>query len=301
MHNQSGRMGEPFPKGTTSLQTFEHQDFGKVRVIEIDGQPWFVGREIAGILGYGEGKKSSSALNNAVNVHVDAEDKGVTKLMTPGGRQNVVIINESGLYSLILSSKLSQAKSFKRWVTSEVLPCIRRHGAYATKDTLENFKGNPQFAEALIDALAEEHSKNVALANKVNELSPRAHYCDMVLLSDQAIPTSIIAKDYGMTAMYLNSLLYDLGIQYKVGGTWVLYQAYANKGYMKSRTFYKPAGESVIHGYWTQKGRQFIYDALALVGILPLAELEELTRETFTAQEQIQIQRGLDAFRGVCE
>jgi len=70
-----------------------------------------------------------------------------------------------------------------------VLPCIRKHGAYATPDTLENFKGNPQFAEALIDALAEEHSKNVSLANKVNELTPRAHYCDMVLLSDQAIPT----------------------------------------------------------------------------------------------------------------
>ena len=261
------------------LKTFEHQDFGKLHVIEIDGQPWFVGREIAGILGYGEGKKSSSALNNAVNKHVDTEDKGVTKMVTPGGRQNVVIINESGLYILILSSKLPQAKAFKRWVTSEVLPCIRKYGAYATPDTLENFKGNPQFAEALIDALAEEHSKNVALEGRVEELTPKAHYCDVVLLSDQAIPTSVIAKDYGMTAMFLNSLLHDLDIQYKVGGTWVLYHTHANKGYMKSRTFYKPGGDSVIHGYWTQLGRQFIYDSLALVGILPLAELEGPAQE----------------------
>jgi len=266
------------------IQIFEHQDFGKVRIIELDGEPWFVAKDVAGALGY---RNCSDALKK----HTDAEDTRILQKSQNATfdipTRGFTVINESGLYCLALSSKLPQAKKFRRWITSEVIPSIRKHGAYATKDTLDMMMGNPQFTESLIDALAEEHSKNVALANKVEELTPRAHYCDVVLLSDQAIPTSIIAKDYGMTAMYLNSLLYDLGIQYKVGGTWVLYHAYANKGYMKSRTFYKPDGDSVIHGYWTQRGRQFIYDALALAGILPLAELEELTQEVLAAQKEL--------------
>ena len=265
----------------TTLQIFEHNDFGRIRTVIIDGEPWFVAKDVSDALGYSNSR-------DALKKHVDIEDKQILQRSQNATfdipTRGFTIINESGLYCLALSSKLPQAKKFRRWVTSEVIPSVRKHGAYATPDTLEKMMGNPQFAEALIDALEEEHSKNVALGNKIEELMPRAHYCDVVLLSDQAIPTSVIAKDYGMTAMYLNSLLYDLGIQYKVGGTWVLYQAYANKGYMKSRTFYKPAGDSVIHGYWTQRGRQFLYDALALVGILPLAELEELTKESLTAQ-----------------
>ena len=255
------------------IQIFEHKDFGKIRVIEIDGEPWFVGKDVSDILGYVNTRK-------ALIDHVDSEDKNTVTIRDGiPGNPNKTIINESGLYCLILSSKLPQAKTFRRWVTSEVLPSIRKHGAYATQDTLEKMIGNPQFTEALLDALAEEHSKNVVLENKVNELQPRAHYCDIVLLSGEAIPVSVIAKDYGMTAMFFNSLLHDLGIQYKVGGTWVLYQAYANKGYMKTRTFYKPSGDSVIHGYWTQRGRRFLYDVLALMGYLPLSELEDTVEE----------------------
>ena len=98
-----------------------------------DGEPWFVGRDVAAALGYGEGK----SLNNAVSRHVDAEDKGVTEMVTPGGKQNIVTINESGLYSLIVSSKKECAKRFKHWVTSDVLPSIRKHGAYATEATID--------------------------------------------------------------------------------------------------------------------------------------------------------------------
>jgi len=145
---------------------------------------------------------------------------------------------------------------------------------------------SPQFTEALIDALADEHSKNVKLANQIEEISPKAHYCEMVLLSGEAIPTSIIAKDYGMTAVSFNQLLHDLRIQYKVGGTWVLYQAYAGKGYMKTRTFYKLSGDSIIHSYWTQRGREFLYNALALLGIFPLHELEEMAKEVNAAQRK---------------
>lgn len=109
-----------------NLQIFSNSEFGNIRTVTIDGEPWFVGKDIAEALGYGRGK----SLNNAVATHVDNEDKGVTEMMTPGGKQNLIIINESGLYSLILSSKLPNAKKFKRWVTSEVLPAIRKTGHY---------------------------------------------------------------------------------------------------------------------------------------------------------------------------
>lgn len=105
------------------LQVFNSPEFGEIRAVEMDGEPWFVGKDVATALGYSNPRK-------ALNDHVDDEDKGVTKCYTPGGEQEMTIINESGVYSLIFSSKLESAKKFKRWVTSEVLPSIRRHGAY---------------------------------------------------------------------------------------------------------------------------------------------------------------------------
>lgn len=110
----------------TDIQIFNNPDFGDIRTVEIDGEVWFVGKDIAEALGYGKGK----SLNNAVANHVDDEDKGVTEMETPGGMQKMVIINESGMYALILSSKLDSAKKFKKWVTSEVLPAIRKNGSY---------------------------------------------------------------------------------------------------------------------------------------------------------------------------
>lgn len=116
------------------LQVFSNEEFGEVRTLEVNGDPWFVGKDVAAALGYGEGK----SLANAVANHVPDEDKGVTEMMTPGGTQKVVIINESGLYSLIFSSKLESAKSFKRWVTSEVLPALRKTGSYRMNQKQEN-------------------------------------------------------------------------------------------------------------------------------------------------------------------
>ena len=116
------------------MQLFSNPDFGDVRGMLIDGEPWFVGKDVAAALGYGEGK----SLANAVANQVDETDKGVTDLMTPGGTQKMVIINESGLYALIFGSRLESAKKFKRWVTSEVLPSIRKTGSYGTpKSPLE--------------------------------------------------------------------------------------------------------------------------------------------------------------------
>ena len=108
------------------VRIFESGEFGRIRTLEISGEPWFVGKDVAEALGYGKGK----SLNNAIANHVDAEDKGVTEMVTPGGKQEMTIINESGVYALIFGSRLPSAKRFKRWVTSEVLPAIRKTGAY---------------------------------------------------------------------------------------------------------------------------------------------------------------------------
>ena len=108
------------------LKVFNNPEFGKVRTVEINGEPWLVGKDVAAALGYQNPQR-------AIRDHVDEEDKGVTEMVTPGGKQSVPIINESGLYSLVLSSKLPGAKKFRRWVTSEVLPSIRKTGHYTAK------------------------------------------------------------------------------------------------------------------------------------------------------------------------
>jgi len=185
------------------LQIFENEEFGKVRVLEINGQPWFVGKDITDVLQYGNSRQ-------ALKTNVDDEDKGVHSVDTLGGKQKITIINESGLYALILSSKLPSAKRFKRWVTSEVLPTLRRHGAYLTEDTLEAALGSQEFTLTLLRRLQAEHGKTEALRSRVEELVPKARYYDCVLMSGQTVPVSIIAKDYGMTAVAFNRLLHHL-------------------------------------------------------------------------------------------
>ncbi|HEP1785036.1 TPA: BRO family protein [Streptococcus suis] len=160
------------------LQIFKNEQFGEVQLLEINNEPWFVGKEIAEILGY---KNSRDALSK----HVDEEDKGVAKRDTLGGSQDQVIINESGLYSLILKSKLPQAKQFKRWVTSEVLPGIRKHGGYLTDNKLEEALLNPDTLISLATQLKEEREarKQLQVANSQlmvdNQImQPKAQYFD---------------------------------------------------------------------------------------------------------------------------
>jgi anti-repressor protein len=254
-----------------AVMTFSNPAFGQVRSMEIGGEPWFVGRDVAEALGYGEGKSPA----NAIAKHVDDEDKGVTELMTPGGKQKVTVINESGLYTLILSSKLPTAKQFKRWVTAEVLPAIRKHGMYARNELLEN----PDLLIAALQEIKKERERSSRLEEAnlqkeqiIQELQPKATYYDQILQSKTPVAISQIAKDYGMSARKMNQLLHDEKIQYKQGGTWLLYQKYADQGYTQSKTFAVDADRSYMHTYWTQKGRLFLYDHLKLLGILPRIE-----------------------------
>lgn len=259
----------------SELQIFKNAEFGSVRTITIEGEPYFVGKDVAEILGYSNTRK-------ALADHVDEEDKGVTKCDTPGGVQDLTVINESGLYSLILSSKMPNAKKFKRWVTSEILPTIRRHGLYAMDEVLAN-------PDILINALLElkaERERNanlqavVAVQNQqMIEMQPKVSYYDVVLNCKDLVAISVIAKDYGWSATKLNQYLQQKGIQYKQGGKiWLLYQKYAEKGYTSTKTHSYPGSDgsthTKVHTYWTQRGRLFIYDLLKADGILPLVEQE---------------------------
>ena len=255
------------------LKIFENEQFGTIRTVEIDSTPYFVGKDVAEILGYVNPTK-------AIREKVDDEDKLMSKMDTSFGSKDTYIINESGLYSLILSSKLPKAKEFKRWVTSEVLPAIRKHGVYAVDEVLEN----PDMLISALQALKEEKAKAKRLTEtlavqeqQIAELQPKASYYDVVLNCKDLVSVTEIAKDYGRSAKWLNEKLNELGIQFKQGGKiWLLYQKYAEKGYTstKTQTYNGNDGEihTKVHTYWTQKGRLFIYDKLKAENILPVME-----------------------------
>lgn len=150
------------------LKVFQNEEFGEVRSLVINDEPWFVGKDVARALGYGEGK----SLNNAVAKHVDGEDKGVTEMMTRGGKQNVTIINESGLYALVFGSKLPSAKKFKHWVTSEVLPTLRKTGKYEIpKDPMSALKLMFE-AQTQTNEKVEKHDQRIAELEENAYLTP---------------------------------------------------------------------------------------------------------------------------------
>ena len=249
-----------------NIQIFENKEFGKVRIIEIDDQPWFVGKDVTDILGYGNGSRD-------LNRHVDEEDRrnyrnGTSEINNRG----VTIINESGLYSLILSSKLPQAKAFKRWVTSEILPATRKHGAYISEEALQRMKEDSQFVDELIIRLTNEREKTGMLLNYVEHTAPKIRYYDIILQCPGAVQPSILAKDYGLSAIAFNKLLKKLGIQYKIGKTWLLYSEHQGKGYTITKTYSVNEKITAIHTCWTQRGRFWLYDVLKSHGILPEAE-----------------------------
>lgn len=163
------------------LKVFENPAFGKIRTVEVRGEPWFVGKDVAQVLGYGDTAQ-------AIRKHVDPEDKGVVETTTPGGVQPITTINESGLYSLILTSKLPTAKAFKRWVTSEVLPAIRKNGGYIAGQ--EQLSDQEILAKALLVAQRTIESKN----HVIEQMQPKALFADAVTASNVSILIGELAK-----------------------------------------------------------------------------------------------------------
>lgn len=243
-----------------------------VRTLVVDEEVWFVGKDIADNLGY-------QRPADAVTTHVDEADKGVGKIQTPGGAQTMTLINESGMYSLALGSKLSDAKKFKRWVTSEVLPAIRKHGTYMTDKTIEDVLTNPDTIIRLATDLKNERKEKLMLAQQVTELKPKADYTDLILSNKTLVTITFIAKDYGMSGLAMNKLLHDLGVQYSQSGVWLLYAKHQTKGWTQSETteVVKKDGSKklVMNTKWTQKGRLGLYELLKDNGYLPLIEQDQ--------------------------
>lgn len=248
----------------SKLLLFNNEEFGEIRTLLIDGEPWFVGKDVAVALGYMNPLK-------AIRDHVDSEDKTVNESFTVNGTQ-AILVNESGVYCLILKSKLPTAKKFKRWVTSEVIPSIRKYGAYMTAETLYKTMSDPRELAKLLNALADEKDKNKKLTADNALLSVKAKYYDKILASPDAIPVTFIAKDYGMSASAFNRMLYHYEIQYPLRKSWCLYQDYAEKGYTQTKTYSYSENRVCVHTCWTQKGRLFLYEFLKSNGILPLCE-----------------------------
>ena len=224
------------------------------------GETYFVGKDVASTLGYFHPTK-------AVITHADEEDRIMTKTVTIQGKRDTTVINESGLYSLILSSKLDSARRFKRWVTSEVLPAIRKNGRYELESKAKELQQQNRVLE----------SKNILLEEITAQQKPLTDYARIILSSTQTVTITQIAQDYGMSPVGMNQLLFKLHIQHKVGGQWILYIPYLNKGYVQSFSSYfvKENGEVQVklHTRWTQSGRLFLYEELKKAGVLPLIEL----------------------------
>ena len=263
------------------MKLFENPEFGNVRTLETEeGKVLFCGADVANALGY-------TNAPDAIQKHCKSD--GIAKrdsVDSKGRRNTLTFINEGNVYRLITHSKLPNAEKFERWVFDEVLPTIRKHGAYMTDETLKKALTSPDFLIQLATELKAEQEKNQMLetANamkeqQIKELQPRADYTDRILKNKGLVTILQIAKDYGMSAQQMNKKLNELGVQYKQSGQWLLYARYQAKGYTHSETFefkHKDGRDDVrMETKWTQKGRLFIYARLKAAGILPVIERKD--------------------------
>ena len=238
----------------TEIQIFKNEQFGEIRtMVDEKGEPWFVGKDVARRLGYFNPEK-------ALRVHVDDEDKGVNEMGTPGGTQKVTFINESGLYSLILSSKLPQAKAFKRWVTAEVLPQIRKTGGYIPLKDQEGRELSD--LEIMCRAMMIMKKSIEQKEQLIADLQPKADYVDEVLDSVDCLTMTQVAKGLGMTVHDLTTRLLQDGIIYEQSGQYMLYAPYARRGLATCRTHTHRNIMGTVHTHtylvWTEKGKKFI-------------------------------------------
>ena len=236
----------------TKIKIFQNPEFGAIRTISNEqGDVMFCGRDVAAALGY---KKPEWA----IATHVEADDSAKRGVIDSLGReQQAIFINESGLYALILSSKLDSAKRFKHWVTSEVLPSIRKQGGYLVARPEETDE------EVLARGILVMQTTLQRRADEIARLQPKADYADEVLDSVSCLTTTQIAKELNMTGCELNNLLRTLRVQYRQSGQYLLYADYARLGYAQSRTLRIrfSNGRVKTHHYlvWTERGRYFIH------------------------------------------
>jgi len=254
------------------MKIFNHKEFGELSILIINGKEYFPASRCAAILGYTNTRDAISRHCRGVVKHDIIDNLGRT--------QETNFIHEGDLYRLIIRSNLPKAEQFERWVFDEVLPSIRKFGLYATDALIDDILNNPDLGIKLFTEYkqAKERAKQLELETAkqkqiIGELRPKASYYDLIVQNKSLVPITKIAKDYGMSGRAMNKLLHELGVQYKMGNTWLLYQDYADQGYTQSKTHTIDAERSVMHTYWTQKGRLFLYDLLKNKrGLLPVIE-----------------------------
>lgn len=259
------------------IEVFTKAEFGELRTVNVGDKIMFVASDVAKMLGYSNPRK-------AIIDHC----KGVTKrdTLTNGGIQAINFIPEGDVYRLITHSKLPAAEKFESWVFDEVLPSIRKHGAYMTEDIIKKVIAKPDFIIQLATELKKEQEQNKQLTETcsqqqqvIGELKPKADYVDKILKSDSLVTITQIAKDYGMSGQGMNKVLHDLHIIYSCNKQWLLYSQHQAKGYTFSETVDIPREDGttkvVMNTKWTQKGRLFLYETLKKRNLLPLIERKE--------------------------
>lgn len=267
------------------LQNFNFKN-SQLQTIVIDDKPWFVGNQVAETLGY---SNPSKAINDHVKLHqkqtlsYKAYNESLEALWTGRDYSDKVLISEGGLNRLVMRSSLDSAEEFQDWVTDEVLPTIRKNGAYMTNEKAQDVLHGNGLADLLIQA--GEQIKTLELEKsqlkiELDEVREKTTYLDLILESPDDILTTQIAQDYGYSAVSFNRILHDLRIQRKVNKQWVLYSKYMGKGYIGSRTSdfvdSKGIARTSITTTWKQKGRKFLYEVLKKNGYFPLVEQEDL-------------------------
>ncbi len=261
---------------TNEIQMFNFNG-NDIRVIDKGGQPWWVAKDVCDIL---ELDVTSGARG------LDDDEKGLHTMQTPGGIQQMSIVSEPGVYSLVLRSRKPEAKAFKRWITHEVIPAIRKHGGYLTPEKLEEALLSPDTLIRMLQEIKAEREKSAELslqnarqAQIIHELKPKADYTDRILQNRGLVTITQIAKDYGMSGEAMNALLHELGVQYKQSDQWLLYAKYQSRGYTHSHTIdivrSDGSPDVKMNTKWTQKGRLFLYDLLRMHGTLPMIERPE--------------------------
>lgn len=279
-----------------NIQIFNNEELGTIRIKGTPDTPLFCLGDVCKMLGLRQG-----------NVRERLE-KGVVStepLLTSGGIQMVNFVTEDGLYDVILDSRKPEAKRFRKWVTSEVLPTIRKHGAYMTKDTLERAITEPDFLIQLATTLKEEKAKRLEAEQQceaqkqiIGEMEKKVSYLDLILSSTSTMTITQIAQDYGMSGQRMNKLLHGLRIQYKVGDQWILYAEYKDKCYVSSETIHFVTSEGIpcttLNTKWTQKGRLFLYDILKKEGILPKMEWAKKAARDKNAPNETRNSNGLE-------
>lgn len=252
----------------SEIKIFENEKFGNVRVAGTSEEPLFCLADVCQVLDLTPSKVAQRL------------DEGVLSkypLETGGGIQQVNFVNEDGLYDTILDSRKPEAKQFRKWITSEVLPSIRKNGGYISNQ--EQLTPEQIVANALIVAqnIINNQNKQIEeMSVKMSELEKKSDYLDLILESKETVTVTQIGQDYGLSAKAFNKVLANLGIQHKVNGQWILYAKYLGEGYVHSKTvsITRSNGmkDTVMNTEWKQKGRIFLYNLLKDNGYLPLIE-----------------------------